>query len=191
VTHDSRRESGFATFAAECHPPLLHTALMLTGVQESAEKLVGAALLQAYLHWGRFAEGGSPHLYAHGVMVRSYARRWRRQPEGPQWPHGGLSRREWAALVLCRHEGLPPDRIAEELGCGVEEVRSACRSECAAVGQGVQEVRQRPYDVDELLVRGRIAQRWWDGARAVGILVLVVGCGVVAAGVAGAAVGSG
>ncbi|MHA6760336.1 SigE family RNA polymerase sigma factor [Streptacidiphilus sp. PAMC 29251] len=190
MAHASRRESGFAAFAAECRTPLLRTAVLLTGAQESAERLVLAALVQAYLHWDRFAEGGSPHLYTHEAMLRGYTRRWcRRAVAGRERPEGaraGLSRREWAALVLRRHEGLPDDRIARTLGCGIEEVRRACGGEYALpAGRAVQE---RPFDLPALLARGRRRRYWRDGTRAVGLLVLLVGCGVAAAGVAGAAV---
>jgi DNA-directed RNA polymerase specialized sigma24 family protein len=197
VTHGTRREQGYAAFVAEYRMPLLRTALLLTGVQEHAEKLVGATLLKVYLRWDRFAEGGSPHLFAHETLVRRYARRWGTaatlEPAGAgAGAAAGLSRREWAALVLHRHEGLSADRIAELLGCGVESVRSACRSSKHLVTEAEPARRRpqpqhRPEDLGALLARGRRAQRWWDGARALGVLVLVVGCGVAAAGMAGAA----
>lgn len=176
MTHGSRREHGFTTFVAEYRLPLLRTALLLTGAQEQAEKLVGATLLKVYLRWDRFAEGGSPHLFAHETLVRRYVGRTR-----------GADRRNRAALVLYRHEGMRPERISEVLGCAVETVLAACRR--AGIPGGAGSVpRPAPYDLGVLLARGRRAQRYWDGARALGVLVLVVGCGLAAAGVAEAAV---
>ena len=190
MAHGSRREGAFAAFAGECHTPLLRTALLLTGAQESAEQLVSSVLLKVYLRWDELAEGRSPYLYAREALLRGYTS-WRRarRPLRAEQPHVGLSRREWAVLVLSRREGLPPEEIAEALGWRVDRVNSVCRREHPPLPE--QTPQERPYDVGELLARGRRARWWRDGAAALGILVLVVGCGVAAAGVAGVAVRGG
>lgn len=190
MAHGSRREGAFTTFAGECRTPLLRTAVLLTGAQESAEQLVSAVLLKVYLHWDGIAEGRSPYLYAREALLRGYTS-WRRtlRPLPAEQPHAGLSRREWAVLVLSRQEGLPAEEIAQTLGCAVAEVRSICLREPEPQVAAV--LQERPYDLRELLVRGRRARWWRDGAAALGVLVLVVGCGVAAAALAGAAVGEG
>jgi RNA polymerase sigma-70 factor (sigma-E family) len=125
---------------------LLRTAWLLTGDRASAEDLVQTALIRAWPHWSRIAQGDGPDAYVRRVMVNKSIdwrrRRWQGEVPTEQLPEPEVSRtdRELEQVLVDAVRSLPPrqravialrylDDLSEietaaVLGCAVGTVKS-------------------------------------------------------------------
>lgn len=130
-----RRE--FDAFVDEVGAALLHTADLLTGDPERAERRVRRALARTYLHWRRAADA-DPMRLAYRALLAGYPDPWRPRPwrwqssSGPDDARSAtlraldrLSRVERAVAVLRWYALLDAFDTADALGLPVDAVRAA------------------------------------------------------------------
>jgi len=145
VDADAERE--FNDFVTGSSRRLAQFALLLISDRHTAEDLVQAALVKAYLNWRTAREHPMP--YVRRVMLNQRTDWWRRLrgreqvtdelPDGPAFGDiadaqarqdaivqalRGLTKRERAVVVLRYFEDLPEAQIAAELGIAVGTVKS-------------------------------------------------------------------
>lgn len=126
-----RRDAEFEAFAAGAAGRLLHTALLLTGDQAEAERLLTTALSRTYADWFRM-RAEDPYERARGELVRRFACRpwWRR-------PHGGtldrLTGQERLVVTMRFFEGVAEEQTAAQLGLPAERVRAICARAAATL----------------------------------------------------------
>lgn len=137
----------FAAFARAAGPSLQRTAWLLCGDTELAKDLVQAALVKAYLAWGR-VESSSALAYTRKILVRESIDAWRRRREVPVASapersstdsiEGAIAERDRVArmlatlpprqrqvLVLRFYDDLTEKQVADLLGLPVGTVKSA------------------------------------------------------------------
>ncbi|WP_327289040.1 sigma factor-like helix-turn-helix DNA-binding protein [Streptomyces sp. NBC_01198] len=121
---ENRRDAEFAAFSAGAAGRLLHTATLLTGDREQAEKLLTATLARTYADWLRM-RAEDPYDQARAELVRRFAYRpwWRR-------PHGGvlarLTPQERLVVTMRYFEGVAEEQTAAQLGLPADRVRAIC-----------------------------------------------------------------
>ena len=125
VEQDRRRARDFEAFAAGAAGRLLHTASLLTGDRDAAERLLTDALARTYADWDRL-HGEDPYDHARQEIAARFAHTaWRHRR-----PHGGLLGRltpqERLIVVLRLYEGVAEEQTAAQLGLPVDRVRAIC-----------------------------------------------------------------
>ncbi|MFG1810644.1 sigma factor-like helix-turn-helix DNA-binding protein [Streptomyces sp. NPDC049040] len=117
-----RRDAEFAAFSAGAAGRLLHTATLLTGDREQAERLLTATLASTYADWLRM-RADDPYDQARAELVRRFAYRpWWRRPRG-----GVLARltpQERLVVTMRYFEGVAEEQTAAQLGLPAERVRA-------------------------------------------------------------------
>jgi RNA polymerase sigma-70 factor (sigma-E family) len=142
----------FTSFVQARGGPLWRAAWLLTGDRALAEDLLQTALVKAWPHYERVAEGGSFEAYVRRALVTTYAtwcrRRWRSElpsgslPDAPASPVAPasaaspetaydvqralatLSPQQRAVVVLRYFADLTEADTAAALGCSVGAVKS-------------------------------------------------------------------
>lgn len=132
-----RRDAEFAAFTAGAAGRLLHTATLLTGDREQAERLLTATLARTYADWLRM-RADDPYDQARAELVRRFAcRPWWRRPRG-----GVLARltpQERLVVTMRYFEGVAEEQTAAQLGLATDRVR--------AIGaRATATLRSRRYD---------------------------------------------
>ncbi|MFI0722225.1 sigma factor-like helix-turn-helix DNA-binding protein [Streptomyces sp. NPDC021224] len=128
---ETRRDAEFAAFTAGAAGRLLHTATLLTGDREQAERLLGATLARCYADWLRM-RSEDPYDQARAELVRRFASRpfWRR-------PHGGvldrLTAQERMIITMRYFEGVAEEQTAAQLGLPTDRVRAICARAAATL----------------------------------------------------------
>lgn len=132
-----RRDTEFAAFTAGAAGRLLHTATLLTGDPQAADRLLTATLAHVYAHWFTM-RGEDPYERARSELIRRFAYRpWWRQPRGGTLDR--LNGQERLIVVMRFFEGVAEEQTAAQLGLPVERVRTIC-------AHGTATLRSRPYE---------------------------------------------
>lgn len=119
-----RRDAEFAAFSAGAAGRLLHTATLLTGDREQAEKLLTATLARTYADWLRM-RADDPYDQARAELVRRFAYRpWWRRPRGGVL--GRLTAQERLVVTMRYFEGVAEEQTAAQLGLPADRVRAIC-----------------------------------------------------------------
>jgi hypothetical protein len=120
---ERRRAREFEAFTAGAGARLLHAALLLTGDETEAERLLEAALAGTFADWFRL-RGEDPYARTRQEMALRFARHYRRHRR----PRGGRLDRlpppERLALVLRAYEGVAEEQAAAQLGLPTERLRT-------------------------------------------------------------------
>ncbi|MFI0900370.1 sigma factor-like helix-turn-helix DNA-binding protein [Streptomyces sp. NPDC020983] len=128
---ETRRDAEFAAFTAGAAGRLLHTATLLTGDREQAERLLTATLARTYADWLRI-RSDDPYDQARTELVRRFACRpfWRR-------PRGGVLERltpqERMVVTMRYFEGVAEEQAAAQLGLPPDRVRALCARAAATL----------------------------------------------------------
>ncbi|WP_073492795.1 sigma factor-like helix-turn-helix DNA-binding protein [Actinacidiphila paucisporea] len=126
-----RRDAEFAAFTAGAAGRLLHTATLLTGDREQAERLLTATLARTYADWLRMG-AEDPYDQARAELVRRFAGRpWWRRPRG-----GVLARltpQERLVVTMRYFEGVAEEQTAAQLGLATDRVRAICARAAATL----------------------------------------------------------
>lgn len=93
-----RSPEGFEEFVRRASPWLSRTAHLLTGDAARAEELLRTALARVRRVWWRVRR--APELYAHQILVKTYAAWWRRERHSA--PDMGLSQHETVDVHVTR-----------------------------------------------------------------------------------------
>lgn len=132
-----RRDAEFAAFTAGAAGRLLHTATLLTGDREQAERLLTATLARTYADWLRL-RADDPYDQARAELVRRFAcRPWWRRPRGGVLAR--LTAQERLVVTMRYFEGVAEEQTAAQLGLPTDRVR--------AIGaRATATLRSRRYD---------------------------------------------
>lgn len=91
--------AGFEEFFAASNPSLLRTAWLLTGDAETAQDLVQAALVKAFVAWPRIRENEAL-AYTRRILVNENIDRWRRARQEASTPDDTSARVPPATAVV-------------------------------------------------------------------------------------------
>jgi RNA polymerase sigma factor (sigma-70 family) len=134
-----RRDAEFEAFTAGAAGRLLHTATLLTGEPEQAERLLTATLARTYADWLRM-RADDPYDQARAELIRRFAYQpWWRRPRGGVLAR--LSPQERLIITMRYFEGVAEEQTAAQLGLPAERVRAICARATAAL-------RSHRYDAD-------------------------------------------
>jgi RNA polymerase sigma-70 factor (sigma-E family) len=132
--------SDYPAFVAGCWTRLLRTAYLLVQDWAAAEDLTQAALVKAWLAWGRLDD--DPEAYVRKIIVTTHVSWWRRRWRHRERPDaadetGAVDERDavWRALgrlpagqravvVLRYFEDMTEAQVASILGCSAGTVKS-------------------------------------------------------------------
>ncbi|NUS12331.1 MAG: RNA polymerase, partial [Streptomyces sp.] len=121
---ETRRDAEFEAFTAGAAGRLLHTATLLTGDREQAEKLLTATLARTYADWLRM-RSDDPYDEARAELVRRFAYRpWWRRPRGGVLDR--LTPQERLVVTMRYFEGVAEEQTAAQLGLPADRVRAIC-----------------------------------------------------------------
>ena len=166
-----RDRGEYVDFVVERYSSLYRTAHQMTGSRETAEDVVQAALVRAFVHWNKVRAASSPSAYVRRMVVNEVIslsrRRWTREivledtdrllsarvqvsPEDAVVDRidmaaalDSLTPRQRAVVVLRYYEGLSEVEIAELLGIRPGSVKGHARAALAALaaGRGLEPLR--------------------------------------------------
>ena len=157
-----RDRGEFSDFVSERYAGLFRTALLLTGNRETAEDVVQATLVRAFVHWGRVRRADNLDAYVRRMVVNEVLsfrrRRWTREvvvDDPDRLPYAAvqespedavvdrrdmasalasLTLRQRAVLVLRYYDGLSEAEIAESMGIRPGSVKGHARAGLAKLG---------------------------------------------------------
>lgn len=132
---ETRRDAEFAAFVAGAGGRLFHSASLLAGDPEDADRLLCTVLARLYAAWLRL-DGDDPYQWARCELFVRYAYRpWWYRPRGGLLD--GLTAQERLIVTMRYFEGIGEEQTAALLGMARERV-------AAIAARGGATLRSRP-----------------------------------------------